>query len=45
MALGEIELMRRNRGKLLEAVYRQIDLPEKVKYQTREGGWKETRFT
>ena len=45
MALGEAEVMRRNRGKLLEAVYQQIDFPEKVKYQTREGGWKEARFT
>jgi NAD(P)-dependent dehydrogenase (short-subunit alcohol dehydrogenase family) len=44
MALGEAELMKRNRGKLLEAVYQQIYFPEKVKYQTREGGWKETRF-
>ena len=45
MALGEAELLKRNRGKLLEAVYQQIDFPEKVKYQTREGGWKETLFT
>jgi hypothetical protein len=27
------------------AVYTQIDFPEKVKYQTPEGGWKEIRFT
>ena len=45
MALGEAEIIKRYRGKLLESVYQGIDFPEKVKYQTREGGWKEIRFT
>jgi NAD(P)-dependent dehydrogenase (short-subunit alcohol dehydrogenase family) len=45
MVLGEAELLKRHRGKLLKAVYQQIDFPEKVKYQTPEGGWKEIRFT
>ena len=45
MALGEAELLRRYHGKLLEAVFQQIDFPEKVKFQTREGGWREIRFT
>jgi len=43
--LGEEAVARRYRGKLLEAVYTQIDFPDKVKYQTPEGGWKEIRFT
>ena len=43
--LGEEAVTKRYRGKLLEAVYTQIDFPEKVKYQTPEGGWKEIRFT
>ncbi|MBT4424665.1 SDR family oxidoreductase [Candidatus Bathyarchaeota archaeon] len=42
--LGEEAVAKRYRGKLLEAVYTQIDFPEKVKYQTPEGGWKEIRF-
>jgi len=45
MGLGEEAVAKRYRGKLLEAVYTQIDFPEKVKYQTPEGGWKEIRFT
>ncbi|MCW4012483.1 MAG: SDR family oxidoreductase [Candidatus Bathyarchaeota archaeon] len=45
MALGEAEIIKRYRGKLSESVYQGIDFPEKVKYQTREGGWKEIRFT
>jgi NAD(P)-dependent dehydrogenase (short-subunit alcohol dehydrogenase family) len=45
MALGEAELLKRYRGKLLEAVFQQIDFPDMMKYQTREGGWKEIRFT
>ncbi|MFA9494862.1 MAG: SDR family NAD(P)-dependent oxidoreductase [Candidatus Bathyarchaeota archaeon] len=43
--LGEEAVAKRYRGKLLEAVYTQIDFPDKVKYQTPEGGWKEIRFT
>jgi len=43
--LGQEAVAKRYRGKLLEAVYTQIDFPEKVKYQTPEGGWKEIRFT
>ena len=43
--LGEEAVAKRYRGKLLEAVYTQIDFPDKVKYQTLEGGWKEIRFT
>jgi NAD(P)-dependent dehydrogenase (short-subunit alcohol dehydrogenase family) len=43
--LGEEAVAKRYRGKLLEAVYTQIDFPEKVKYQTPEGDWKEIRFT
>lgn len=45
MVLGEAELLKRYCGKLLEAVYQQIDFPEKLKYQTPQGGWKEIRFT
>ena len=43
--LGEEAVAKRYWGKLLEAVYTQIDFPKKVKYQTPEGGWKEIRFT
>ena len=43
--LGEEAVAKRYHGKLLEAVYTQIDFPDKVKYQTPEGGWKEIRFT
>ena len=42
--LGEEAVTKRYRGKLLEAVYTQIDFPDKVKYQTPEGDWKEIRF-
>lgn len=45
MVLGEAEFVKRYSGKLLESVYQGIDFPEKVKYQTPEGGWKEIRFT
>ena len=45
MALGENELLKRHRGKLLEVIYHQIDFPKKAKYQTRDGGWKEIRFS
>jgi len=44
MVHGEAELLKRNRGMLLKAEYQQIDFPEKVKYQTPEGGWKEIQF-
>jgi NAD(P)-dependent dehydrogenase (short-subunit alcohol dehydrogenase family) len=43
--LGVEAVTKRYKGKLLEAEYNQIDFPEKVKYQTPEGGWKEIRFT
>jgi len=45
MGLGEEAVTKRYHGKLLEAVYTQIDFPEKVKYQTSEGGWEEIWFT
>ena len=45
IGLGIEAVTKRYTGKLLEAVYNQIDFPEKVKYQTPEGGWKEIRFT
>ena len=45
MVLGEAEMLQRYRGKLMEAVYQQIDFPEKLKYQTPQGGWKEISFT
>lgn len=45
IGLGVDAVTRRYEGKLLEAVYKQIDFPEKVRYQTPEGGWKEIRFS
>lgn len=43
--IGAEDLTKRYKGKLLKAEYKQIDFPEKVKYQTPEGGWKEISFT
>ena len=45
IGLGVDAVTKRYKGKLLEAQYTQIDFPEKVRYQTPEGGWKEIRFT
>lgn len=45
IGLGIEAVTKRYKGKLLEAVYNQIDFPEKIKYQTPEGGWKEISFT
>lgn len=45
IGLGIESVLKRYHGKLLEAVYNRIDFPEKVKYQTPEGGWKEISFT
>ncbi len=45
IGLGIESVSKRYHGKLLEAVYNQVDFPEKVKYQTPEGGWKEISFT
>ena len=44
MALGEEEVLKRYHGKLLESVYKPIKFPEKLKYQTPDGGWKEIWF-
>ena len=33
------------RDKLTKAVYEQYDFPERVRYQTPDGGWKELRFS
>jgi len=35
----------RYRDKLTKAVYEQYDFPERVRYQTPDGGWKELRFS
>lgn len=32
-------------GKLLKAVYKRVDFPERVRYQSPDGGWKVARFT
>jgi 3-oxoacyl-[acyl-carrier protein] reductase len=45
IGLGQEAVTKRYMGKLLEAVYNQIEFPEKIKYQTPEGGWKEISFT
>lgn len=45
VGLGVESVSKRYHGKLLEAVYNQVDFPDKVKYQTPEGGWKEIKFT
>lgn len=45
IGLGIDAVTKRYKGKLLEAVYTQMDFPDKVKYQTPEGGWEEIRFT
>jgi NAD(P)-dependent dehydrogenase (short-subunit alcohol dehydrogenase family) len=42
--LGVEAVTKRYVDKLLEVEYRQVDFPEKVKYQTPEGGWKEIKF-
>jgi 3-oxoacyl-[acyl-carrier protein] reductase len=44
MALGEKKILKLYKGKLLEVVYKNINFPSKVKYQTTDGGWKEKNF-
>jgi NAD(P)-dependent dehydrogenase (short-subunit alcohol dehydrogenase family) len=41
---GEAAAYRRWRGKLTQAVYTPIPWPERVRYQTRGGGWRELVF-
>ncbi|MFH2112056.1 MAG: SDR family oxidoreductase [Candidatus Bathyarchaeota archaeon] len=41
---GEAAAYHRWRGKLTQAVYTPIPWPEKARYQTREGGWRELVF-
>ena len=41
---GEQAAYGRWRGKLMQAVYTPIDWPDRVRYQTPEGGWRELRF-
>ncbi|MFH0850489.1 MAG: SDR family oxidoreductase [Candidatus Bathyarchaeota archaeon] len=41
---GEAAAYQRWRGKLTQAVYTPIPWPEKVRYQTRDGGWRELVF-
>lgn len=44
MALGEKEILKLYKGKLVEAVYKSVNFPSKVKYQTPDGGWKGKNF-
>ena len=41
---GWDEVRERMRGKLTRAVYEPYEFPRSVRYQTREGGWRELRF-
>jgi len=42
--LGWEGVTEKYRGKLTKAVYDSYDFPEKVRYQTRDGGWRELVF-
>jgi NAD(P)-dependent dehydrogenase (short-subunit alcohol dehydrogenase family) len=41
---GSEEAYKRWRGKRIEAIYRSVDWPKRIKYQTRKGGWEELVF-
>lgn len=42
---GEKTMVERYSGKLLKAVYKTIEFPDKVRFQSPDGGWKVTGFT
>jgi NAD(P)-dependent dehydrogenase (short-subunit alcohol dehydrogenase family) len=41
---GSEEAYKRWRGKRIEAIYRSVDWPKRIKYQTRKGVWEELVF-